>query len=285
VNAGIVIFGGLNWNDRGRLLGDTWVLDQSQWTRVITNQSPAPRQRAAMVHADCLDGVLLFGGQSRGPSGLSWPLMNDTWIYRDKQWVRHSRWFSTTPAPRCGHMLAYDEAQGVIVLFGGISSGNSSLGDTWIFNGRAWKKLVTSESPPARRYAAFCYHPRLHGCLLQGGAQDDNGRVMYGDTWLLREGEWISLPESFETDVRDDHGMGFHYTAQSMVLLEGLRTEREVLTLGKDEWNCQVMTTWHPRHQCSPLAWHHEMEQLVLYGGEVRHGGPALSETWGLQWV
>lgn len=236
-----------------------------------------------MVFADRLDSVLLFGGQARGPGGLGWPLMNDTWIFRDHQWRQHTRWFSRSPAPRCGHMLAYDEAQGVVVLYGGISAADTPLGDTWTFDGRTWKPLTTSQSPPARRYAAFCYHPLLQGCVLHGGAQDDHGRVMFGDTWLFRDGEWLPLPEPFDTEVRDDHGMGFHHTAQALVLLEGLRQDREILTLVKDQWNRLEISDWHPRHQCSPLAWYEELDMLVMHGGETRHGGPALDETWGLQ--
>jgi hypothetical protein len=164
------------------------------------------------------------------------------------------------------------------VLFGGIAGGDKPLGDTWIYNGSAWRR-IDGPHPPARRYPAFAYDPRLEGCVLHGGAVDDAGEYQFGDSWLFRDQSWTRLPEGFETDVRDDHGLAYHRSAECLVMLDGLRGARGVLTNSNEGWEQATCVPLHPRHQCAPLAWDAGLDGLVLYGGETSHGGSQFDTT------
>ncbi len=265
-----VLFGGIVWNPF-RLQSDTWELRGEEWTLIRTFwRKPPARHRGAMVYLDSRQESLLFGGQAK-----SGALLGDTWAYAGKHWRRLG---TGGPSPRCGHSLAYDEELGAAVLFGGIGLDDQSLGDTWLFDGASWKK-VAGTGPPARRYAAFTYDPGLRGCVLHGGSKDDHGQRTFRDTWLFQHGTWKPLGKSFETDPRDDHGLGYHQRAKRLVMLEGVSGERGILTREEDGWYPLPADPLHPRHQCSPMVWDDDLGGLLLHGGEVRHGGPQFDET------
>jgi hypothetical protein len=174
--------------------------------------------------------------------------------------------------------MAFDEQAGVAVLFGGIDAKMNSLGDTWLFDGTSWKE-VRGRNPPARRYAAMAYDPDLKGCILHGGSEDEAGRRSFGDTWLFRDRTWERLGKNFDTDPRDDHGLGYHRAARRLVMLEGVAGARGILVRETTGWRPVETNPLHPRHQCSPLAWDAELGGLLLHGGEAHHEGPQFDTT------
>jgi hypothetical protein len=267
-----VLFGGVVWTAGWNLQADTWELHGRRWSRISTPEAPPARHRGAMVYLDHQERTLLFGGQ-----GETNELLADTWTYAARRW-RRVRAGAATPASRCGHSMAYDEQAGVAVLFGGIDAGMNSLGDTWVFDGTAWKH-ARGASPPARRYAAMAYDPELKGCLLHGGSEDEAGRRSFGDAWLFRDNTWRPMGGSFGTDPRDDHGLGYHRGAKRTVMLEGMAGRRGVLVRGANGWQTVAASPLHPRHQCSPLAWDADLGGLLLHGGEARHEGPQFDAT------
>jgi hypothetical protein len=269
----VVLFGGLIWAKRRPCQCDTWELHRDEWRLVQKSSPPPARHRGAMVF-DAFNGCsVLFGGQDNGNAFLA-----DTWLYEDQKWKKRAFWFWSHPSPRCGHAMAFDEALGQTVLFGGISPLDRPLGDTWTFDGSRWRKWK-GKGPPARRYAALAYHPVLKGCVLHGGAVDDNGHEVFGDTWLFRDGQWSPMSDAFDTTKRDDHGLGYHEVAGVMVMLEGLSRPREVLGLGKTGWHEVELERMHPRLQCSPLAYTAHLNGLIMHGGEVSHGGDQFDDT------
>jgi hypothetical protein len=138
-------------------------------------------------------------------------------------------------------------------------------------------------APRPRRYAAFAYDPDLKGCVLQAGSEDDQGRRGFQDTWLFRDETWERMPDSFDTDRRDDHGLAYHRAARRLVMLEGSHGARGVLVREADGWRSVDAVPLHPRHQCSPLAWDERLNGLVFHGGEAHHRGPQFDTTWVLQ--
>ncbi len=267
-----VLFAGIIWTGDGVFPADTWELRDRNWLQVDTFSSPPPRHRGAMVFDSRRGCSVLFGGQ-----GADHAFLNDTWTYASRGWSRRKWWWKPSPSPRCGHSMAFDEERGETVLFGGIDPRDNPLGDTWVFNG-SWRQVM-APGPPPRRYAAFAYTPGLKGCLLHGGSVDDAGQKGYGNAWLFREGTWTRLPEGFATDVRDDHGLGFHHKAGTLVMLEGVGGARGLLTLSADGWQPAEVSPLHPRHQCSPLVWDDALDGLVRHGGEAHHRGPQFDAT------
>ena len=269
-----VLFGGIVWIGEGSLRADTWELRGGRWSPVECDEHPPARHRGAMTYDASRGHAVLFGGHS-------WlnGFFRDTWTYAQGSWRRwRAGWWGRQPSPRCGHCMAYDEEIGAVVLFGGIDPSDRPLGDTWLFDGAAWKP-VSGKAPEARRYAAFAYHAGLKGCVLHGGAEDDRGRRTFGDAWLFRAGVWTRMAGGFDTDARDDHGMAYHRAARRLVMLEGVAGARGLLVQGAHGWRTAAVEPLHPRHQCSPLTWDDTLAGLVLHGGEFHHGGPQLDVT------
>ncbi len=270
----MILFSGIVWADEGWLPADTWEFDGDNWVALKPRISPPGRHRGAMTYDSLRQQAVLFGGQ-----GSSLELLSDTWLYADRQWQKWpAGWWTAHPSPRCGHCLTFDESVGAAVLFGGVGRFDRSLGDTWLFDGSRWK-VVKGPSPRPRRYASMAYDPDLQGCVLHGGSNDELGKESYGDAWLFRDGTWTRLGADFKTSPRDDHGLAYHQSANCLVMLEGVSAERGILTRGSNGWQWANAPRLHPRHQCSPLVWNEKLNGLLMYGGEVRHGGPQFEAT------
>ncbi|MBE2197368.1 MAG: hypothetical protein IAE79_02080 [Anaerolinea sp.] len=85
--------------------------------------------------------AVLFGGRrsfrSEGDLEAKYvTLLNDTWEYDGEKWYEVKT--PQSPLPRYLHAMAYDEARGVIVLFGGADADNNALNDTWEYDGITW---------------------------------------------------------------------------------------------------------------------------------------------------
>jgi hypothetical protein len=273
-----VFFGGfLLDGKRTRVLADTWEWSNGQWSPIECSPAPGGRHRAGMVFDERHGFSVLFGGQANSNN-----LLDATWVYENRRWQKRRRWLTRRPSPRCGHAMAFDPEAGVTVLFGGLDLYDNSLSDTWLFDGDGWRQ-ARGPGPPARRYAAFAYDPQSQGCILHGGSKDEKGFVRFGDTWLFREGAWTRLPETYETDSRDDHALAYHAVAKRLVMVGGLGAGSEVRGLSDAGWEMLGVEAPLPEHQCAPLAWDPKQNGLILHGGELGPGGAQLDTTWMLE--
>jgi hypothetical protein len=59
-----------------------------------------------------------------------------TWELVEGNWIRIET--LSSPPPRTGHAMAYDEARGVVVLFGGADKNKEYLNDLWEYDGITW---------------------------------------------------------------------------------------------------------------------------------------------------
>ncbi len=94
-----------------------------------------------MVYDTARGVIVLFGGQRQARPAGSLQLeviqtLNDTWEFDGEVWYEVSP--RQVPPARYGHAMAYDEARGVVVLFGGIAADGTYLNDTWEYNGLTW---------------------------------------------------------------------------------------------------------------------------------------------------
>lgn len=103
-------------------------------------------------------------------------------------WTRRSP--ATSPPARNSHTMAYDSARGVTVLFGGNVGGQSSLGDTWEWDGTNWAQRSPAISPPARWSHTMVYDSVRDVTVLFGGISFDGGPHYFGDTWEWNGTNW-----------------------------------------------------------------------------------------------
>lgn len=76
-----ILFGGEQIDNRN----DTWVYENSIWSKVTPEKSPPARTSHAMVYDESRDVVVLFGGSNLEIKG---DLLNDTWEFDGAIWIQ-----------------------------------------------------------------------------------------------------------------------------------------------------------------------------------------------------
>lgn len=152
----------------GQILpGDTWTLDGERWTRAAAaDAGPGPRVHHAMAYDSRRQRVVLFGGFSEAGDPPA-----DVWEWDGHRWHRIPT-VGVGPGPRRRHRMAFDEARGVTVLFGGNDDPS-----TWTWDGTEWRVAAT-DGPPARNMHAMAWDTRRARIILFGG-----GYPLRNDLW------------------------------------------------------------------------------------------------------
>jgi hypothetical protein len=276
----LVLFGGETY---GAVLGDTWALSGSTWTRLSPARSPQPRGDAMMAYDPATDNMVLFGGQTDNGQYLT-----GTWIWDGTTWTHLTP--SVSPFPVLGGVMAYDSATGNMVLFGGNAT-TKLLDQTWTWNGTTWTQLSPPANPSAREGGVMAYDPATGQLLLYGGSGDDGvGRpgTCLHDTWSWNGTTWTELTPTAHPSVCYGASMAYDQATGQMVLFGGVQT----LSGGKINVLSQTWTwngsTWtqlapaaHPsaRYGAS-MAYDQATGQLMLFGGTA-----GTNVTYGNVWM
>lgn len=122
-----------------------------------------------------LGTALLYGGLKAG--GI---VDDSTWSLDGTDWTEIDP--ASPPGPRDAHATAYDASRGVVVLFGGGTTGNEGV--TWEFDGTSWIARSTPLQPETnRRWSPMAFDPVLEVVFLFGGQRG----FRYNDTWAYGE--------------------------------------------------------------------------------------------------
>jgi len=103
------------------------------------------------------------------------------------------------PSARVDAAMAYDDADGDVILYGGLVIGGTglrALADTWSWNGVEWSQLDPATSPPALSDALLGYDPATKELVLTGGDQSNrtDGLVEADATWTWSGSSWSAQP-------------------------------------------------------------------------------------------
>ena len=275
-----VLFGGRSGST---LLGDTWTWNGSTWTAQDPANSPQPLESASMAYDSAGNRILLFGGI--GANGAS----GQTWAWDGSTWTQLAVAPPSSPSPRYSASMVADAATGTDVLFGGLSSPGSYLGDTWSWNGTSWTNLNPAKSPPPRSAAAATFDAARGVVVLFGGM---TGSSNLADTWTWDGTTWTEQLTPIAPPARSDAAFGFDPGTQTSVLFGGTGATGTNVVLG-DTWLWNG-STWltslplsllpflSPQARMGPaIAAAPSPERLVLFGGQS--GGANLSslgDTW-----
>ncbi len=155
-----VLYGGL---DSATIVGDTWTWDGETWREV----DPGPIRIGHSVAFDTRRGKLvMFGGYDESRVGNA-----DVWEW-DGTWHR-VEYSSTGPQPRQSCGMAFDEALGEVIVFGGDTNSASDSGtplhDVWAWNGVRWREIYASNAPSAVSGVSMVYDPSRAAMFAVGG--------------------------------------------------------------------------------------------------------------------
>lgn len=262
------------------LLTSAMATAQSSWQQVAFLGAPAPNGGSAWDSAR--GRVVAFGGQ-----------LGNTEQAVTREWDG-SAWVTITtgnsPSPRNRTAMAYDEARGETVLFGG---GNSFGNDTWVYDGSNWTQKFPATNPPVRFGSAMAYDKVRQVVVMVGGfvpsGQDAN------DIWEWNGTNWTQRPPNGGQPLpRGAHRMVFDESINEVVLVGGFRTQANQTTTDTWSWNGNNWTLYSPlpgTSRCDQaLAYDSTRQRVVMYGGTNILSGAQTQlddtwEWWGGQWT
>ncbi|MEM7199490.1 MAG: kelch repeat-containing protein [Planctomycetota bacterium] len=169
----------------GSYLDDLWAWDGVDWSLLATGSGPSERSGPAMAFDSGRDRAVIFGG--RGPATIGISLRNDTWEWDGDGWQQAPA--GVAPRARMDATLAYDEARGVTVLFGGRIGFTAAdqLNDTWEWDGVSWSQVTPPTSPPNLLSPRLYYDPLVQRTRLAGWL----GGII--ELWEYDGATWTSL--------------------------------------------------------------------------------------------
>jgi hypothetical protein len=177
----LILFGG--YTGAG-YLSDTWTFVGGAWTKVSPAVHASSRSGLVMADGTTTTGVVVFGGQNAAGT-----VLNDTWSIHGLVWAKV---IPRAPVARTRASMAYDEADGYVLLFGGLEVG--LLGDTWKYANGIWTPLHPTVSPAPRASASMAYD-QADGYVVLFGGLNLTG-VTLDDTWTFAGGVWTGITGS-----------------------------------------------------------------------------------------
>lgn len=224
----------------------------------------------------------------------------------------------TSPTARFAHCMAYDEARGQVVLFGGVDSSN----DTWVWDGTNWTQKFPATMPPARSYSAMTYDRGHRQVVLFGGV--DNGGNGFNDTWVWDGSNWTLLHPKNSPSARWTHALAYDAKRGEVILFGGSENDTwrwdginwrqmnpttsppvpgimtydtaiqkvvlfeafDVWVWTGTTWQLQISNAVPPARTNTTLADDPLHNRIILFGGD--YGMTEFSDTWawgGNSWI
>lgn len=201
--------------------------------------------------------------------------------------VPHQDRVQSSPGPRIGQALAYDERRARTVLFGGAAHDRVAKNDTWEWDGKRWRR-VSAEGPSPRNWAALVYDAARGRVILFGGREGE-GRsgTPRGETWEWDGKRWQLLDRDGPSP-RDHHAMIYDRARKKIVLFggwDGAKTLNDTWEWDGAKWN-QLSQEGPQKRAAFGLAYDERRKAAVMFGG--RDGDLLLDDTWtwdGRRWT
>jgi hypothetical protein len=160
----------------------TWEWDGTFWTK-FDGPGPEGRQGHVMIYDSKRKKTVLYGGMN----GSGKQFDDGIWEFDGTQWLNIPN-PKTNPGPRLASGYTYDSKRGLLILFGGMSN-DVTMGDTWSWEGRVWKKL-SDKGPAPRMMGYMAYDANRDRIVLFGGRLGWPNDV--NDTWEWDGSKWQS---------------------------------------------------------------------------------------------
>ncbi len=190
------------------------------WENVRSSSDPQLGFGFAAAYDAVRQQTVVFGGETFDGGS------DDTWL-RDSgsgSWTRVAP--VTRPSPRYFAAMAFDAANGEVVLFGGAALDGTPLNDTWTWNGTSWTLETPTTSPSPRSYASAAFDGANSNVVLFGGTVSNvassGTQVLLNETWVWDGANWTFRATSTRPSVRGLAAMTFDDALDEVVLFGGL---------------------------------------------------------------
>jgi len=260
---------------------------QLAWVQKRPSTNPSAREGAALAYDTAHKVTMLFGGCATCPTQPD-PVC---WFWDGTAWGGLTA--PVTPSARSSSALAYDAVRNRFVMFGGIDSGNTLMGDTWEFDvgTLAWTQRTPATNPPARRQHAMAYDAQRGRVVLFGGTTSTGDGATLNDTWEWDGTNWAEACTTLPCTApheRRAHGLVYDSFRQAVVLFGGYDNSdvSKPNTYYADLWSWNG-TAWTQVQATSPFggrsghgfAFDTARGVAVLFGGQSATAA-ANADTW-----
>jgi len=254
----------------------------ANWNQRAPALSPSPRAGAAAVY-DPTDGyTVLFGGCAAW-GGDYWAhscvALGDTWTFRGGTWTNiTASLVGASPPPRVDAGMAFDSANGYVVMFGGFD-GSTCYNDTWTFAAGHWTEMHPNTSPSPRFSPGMAGYDAGGETILFGGT---NFIVQFGDTWAYRAGQWSRLSPAAAPLPRFSVAMAYDPLDQSVLLFGGWSELHssfgDTWTFAHGNWTQLSGVSSPPAENYPSIVYDAALGSMIMTGG---HSGEVVSNvTW-----
>jgi hypothetical protein len=259
-------------------------LPTDAWSNRSYLLTPTPRYQQSMAY-DSVNGVhLIYGGY------YSDGLLNDVWAYN----ITADNWTARPnvrdPSEIQGHIngqaMAFDDRNGVAVMFGGFNSWMQSWGHyywTFLFNATAnqWNETSSPDEINGRAYHSMVYDSQT-GCVILFGGEAYNGDmyhsgrfVCFNDTWSFDvvNRTWTNKTSQNAPSPRHSQSMCYD-PATGLLIMFGGRNDTDIF---QDTWTYNPVTnTWTqtnpsvlpPARYGAAMAMNPSGGSVILFGGQ-----------------
>jgi hypothetical protein len=271
----ILMFGGSIY---GQMLNETWGWNGLTWQIKSPAHKPMGRVYHALAYDKIHDVVVLFGGY---PKTLGYYTgLNDTWIWDGCDWLEMDP--PNRPSPRELATMAFDEARGEAVLFGGgIPNTYVYYNDTWAWDGANWTELQPVTRPSARVEAKMVYDRKNQEIVLFGGLT--SAGQWLNETWIWNGTNWEKQNPAMSPSTRDGFALVYDDRLKRVVCFGGYDHPRSLKL--NDTWAWDGMTWEQIFPDSTPSArYGHQMayddsrSESLLFGGYDNSNW--LQDTW-----
>ncbi|MDE1879083.1 MAG: hypothetical protein KGI89_00910, partial [Euryarchaeota archaeon] len=129
------------------------------------------------------------------------------------------------PPPRWTPLLAFDDQEEGVLLFGGYAYTLGFLGDTWVYAKGDWSQVGAGSAPPARDKGMMAYDAWDQRMVLFAGefcllSCSTGGYVRHlNDTWSFENGTWKNISGSRNPPQQCCGAMTFDWGSGQLVVL------------------------------------------------------------------
>lgn len=196
------------------------------------------------------------------------------------------------PYSRSDSTMAFDPAEGGVVLFSGVVPVHGPLNDTWAYKNGSWVELcgptlmnsTCLSSPPPREQAEMTYDYNDSELVMYGGCVSTSSGSCFSDaTWTFRDGTWTNdtFPaiNSTNTPPPDATGGIAYDWADGYVLL--FTTSGQSWKFSHGNWSQILVTNPPDQRSGEAFFWDSELGCVLMWGG--LGGGPTfynLNDSW-----
>jgi hypothetical protein len=194
--------------------------------------------------------------------------VSQTWAWDGETWTEFD--LAVQPPSRRSASMAYDEARGEVVVFGGLDPNDDPLTDTWVFDGTAWSQRTPASSPPGAYLTPMAYDPVRAETVL----------FRRGQTWVWNGTTWKQRTPEHSPPAVQGFGLAFD-ESRDRVILYGGRSSTEKHHKHTWLWNGH---DWRKLRAVGSAGKNFDGAltafdgRVMLFGGE--QDGSAINQTW-----